>query len=152
MGKAPCAAAETALPSGPINWPNSGTLPLLASAKQINPGMMNRNTGRSFRKLAKMLPRRAMVSLGAPSARCTMYWSVHQYHKPMIGAQKSMPSQGNLSLKYQACVTTAPAASFTCTGDQVDSTPAGVRGFHRLNISDPQNSRSLLQPPSSFKP
>ena len=53
-----------------------------------------------------MLPRRAICSFGAPRARCTMYWSVHQYHRPMIGAQKSMPSQGKLPLKYQACLTT----------------------------------------------
>ena len=41
-----------------------------------------------------MLPRRATVWFGAPRARWTMYWSVHQYHRPMIGAQKSMPSHG----------------------------------------------------------
>ena len=41
-----------------------------------------------------MLPRRAVVSSGAPRARCTMYWSVHQYHRPMMGAQNSMPSHG----------------------------------------------------------
>ena len=58
------------------------------------PGMMKMNTGSSLRNAAKMLPRRACCSFGAPKARCTMYWSVHQYHSPMIGAQKSMPSQG----------------------------------------------------------
>jgi hypothetical protein len=81
---------------------SSGTLPLFASAKHINPGMRKRYTGKSFRNAAKILPRRAMVSFGAPSARCTMYWSVHQYHKPMIGAQNSIPSHGKLPLKYQA--------------------------------------------------
>ena len=55
---------------------------------------MNRYTGKSLRKPAKMLPRRATCWFGATSARCTMYWSVHQYHRPMIGAQKSIPSQG----------------------------------------------------------
>ena len=41
-----------------------------------------------------MLPRRATVSFGAPRARWTMYWSVHQYQRPMTGAQMAMPSQG----------------------------------------------------------
>ncbi len=63
-------------------------------AKQIIPGMMKINTGRSFRKDAKMVPRLASCSFGAQSDRWTMYWSVHQYHSPMIGAQKSMPSHG----------------------------------------------------------
>ena len=58
------------------------------------PGMMKMNTGRSFRKAAKMLPRRASRSSTAVSVRWTMYWSVHQYHRPIIGAQKSMPSHG----------------------------------------------------------
>ena len=70
------------------NWP------LLAKAKQIMPGMMKMNTGRSFKNAAKIVPRRARFSSRAPRARCTMYWSVHQYHMPMIGAQKSIPSQG----------------------------------------------------------
>ena len=41
-----------------------------------------------------MVPRRASRSDGAPSARWTMYWSVHQYQSPTMGAQKSIPSQG----------------------------------------------------------
>src|ERR1022692_1451054 len=68
----------------------------------MRPGMMNRYTGDSLRNAAKILPRRATASLGAPKARCTMYWSVHQYHRPITGAQNSMPSHGKLSLKYQA--------------------------------------------------
>ena len=51
-------------------------------------------TGSSLRKAAKIVPRRASRSSGAPSVRWTMYWSVHQYQRPMIGAQKSMPSHG----------------------------------------------------------
>ena len=73
---------------------NAGTLPLLASAKQMMPGMMNTNTGSSLRKPAKIEPRRACCSFFAPSARCTMYWHVHQYQRPMTGAQISMPIQG----------------------------------------------------------
>ena len=64
-----------------------------------------------------MLPRRAVCSFGAPKARCTMYWSVHQYHRPMTGAQIAMPSQGKWSLKYHAS-DDAAAASFS-TGAHV---------------------------------
>src|SRR5580658_2636990 len=99
--------------------------------------MMKRYTGESLRTAAKMLPWRATLWLGAPSARWTIYWSVHQYHSPMIGAQKSMPSHGKLPLKYQACLTTLPAASDWITGDHVPCTPAGMSGFQRLNMSEP---------------
>jgi hypothetical protein len=88
--------------------------------------------------------RRATFSLGAPSARCTMYWSVHQYHRPMTGAQMAMPSHGKLPLKYQACFTTWPAAFNSSTGAQVASTPAGVSGFQRLNMSEPQSAAQLV--------
>ena len=67
-----------------------------------------------MRKAAKMLPRRAVRWSGAPSARWTMYWSVHQYHSPMMGAQISMPGQGKFPLKYHACLVTAPDASLVC--------------------------------------
>jgi hypothetical protein len=43
--------------------------------------MTKMDTGSSLKKAAAMEPRRAPVSLGAPSARWTMYWSVHQYHR-----------------------------------------------------------------------
>ena len=42
IGKAPWAMGPMALPSGPIMTASSGILPLLARAKQIRPGMMNR--------------------------------------------------------------------------------------------------------------
>src|SRR6478752_4307543 len=103
--------------------------------------MMNRYGGKSFRNAAKMLPRRACVSLGAASARCTMYWSVHQYQRPMIGAQIAMPSHGKWSLKYHAM----RVGSFT--GAQVPSTPDGISGFQRLNMSEPAMRRSSPQPP-----
>src|SRR5690349_306280 len=99
--------------------------------------MMNRYTGNSFRNDAKIEPRRATVSFGAPSARCTMYWSVHQYHNPMIGAQISIPTQGKFPLKYQASFMTFPAASVWSTGAHDPCTPAGIMGFHRLNMSEP---------------
>src|ERR1700690_1518961 len=137
-GNAACASDGIALPLAPMIMPSSATFPLFASAKQMSPGMMNRNTGKSFRNAAKMLPRRATFSFGAPRARWTMYWSVHQYQSPMMGAQISMPGQGNLSLKYQACLTMAPDAFVSRTGSHVDCWPAGVMGFQRLNISDPQ--------------
>lgn len=58
----------------------------------------------------------------------------------MIGAQKSIPSQGKLPLKYHAI---RPVSR---TGAQVLSIPTGTSGFHRLNISEPAISRSELQP------
>src|SRR5438034_8645147 len=99
-----------------------------------------------------MLPCRATFSLGAPKALCTMYWSVHQYHSPMMGAQNSIPSHGKLPLKYHACFTTCPAALVSITGDQVFSTPGGINGFHRLNMSEPHQCRSSLHPPSRMRP
>jgi hypothetical protein len=93
-GKAAWASAGTGFPSAPTIPDSSGIFPLLASAKQMRPGMMKRYTGKSLRKAAKMLPRRAVLWSGAPSARWTMYWSVHQYQSPMIGAQISMPGHG----------------------------------------------------------
>jgi len=73
MGNAPWATAVFTLPSAPIITPSAGTLPLFASAKQMSPGIMNRYTGDNFRNAAKIEPRRATLSFGAPSARCTMY-------------------------------------------------------------------------------
>src|ERR1035437_1090315 len=109
--------------------------------------MMNRYTGKSLRNAEKILPSRATFSLGAPRARCTMYWSVHQYQRPMTGAQMAMPNQGKWLLKYQAILTTSPLEFFSITGDQVLLTPAGMSGFQRLNMSEPQMWRSSPQPP-----
>src|SRR5690348_5371703 len=103
----------------------------------MSPGTMNRYTGESFRNEAKIEPRLATSSFGAPSARCTMYWSVHQYHKPIIGAQNSIPSHGKFPLKYHACRMMCPAASVCITGAHVPCTPAGISGFQRLNMSEP---------------
>src|SRR5687767_2936449 len=124
----------------------SGLIPLFANAKQIIPGMIKRKTGVSFKKAANIEPRLASFSFGAPNMRCTMYWSVHQYHNPIMGAQSNIPGHGYLSLKYQACL----PASFT--GAQVASTPSGTTGFHKLNISLPQISFSLSHPPSACNP
>ena len=94
-GKAAWALALMTSPSGPRSaWPRAGSLPLFARATASIPGMMKMNTGSSFKRAAKMVPRRASRSLGAPSARWTMYWSVVQYQSPTMGAQKSIPSQG----------------------------------------------------------
>ena len=94
IGNAACATAATGLPSGPTIEARAGDWPVLASARAIIPGMMKMNTGSSLRNDAKIVPRRAVRSSGAPRARWTMYWSVHQYQRPMIGAQKSIPSHG----------------------------------------------------------
>src|SRR4030095_11680128 len=117
-------------------------MPLFANAKHIIPGIIKRKTGVNFRKAANIEPRLASFSFGAPSIRCTIYWSVHQYHNPIIGAQSNMPGQGYLSLKYQAW----RPASFT--GAHVPSTPSGTTGFHKLNISLPQISFSFSHPPN----
>ena len=93
-----------------------------------------------------MLPWRAILSSGAPRARWTMYWSVHQYHSPMTGAQIAMPSHGKFWLKYHASLVMFPAASLFSTGDQLPSTPWGTIGFQRLNMSEPQSRRNSLQP------
>ena len=93
-GKAAWAASGMALPAASTMEPRAGALPVRARASAIMPGTMKIHTGRSFRYEAKIAPRRACRSFGAPRARCTMYWSVVQYHRPMIGAQKSMPSHG----------------------------------------------------------
>src|SRR5262245_44210418 len=114
--------------------------------------MMNKYTGKSLRNDAKIAPRRATLSLGAPNARCTMYWSVHQYHKPIIGAQINMPTQGKFPLKYHASLITCPAASMSRTGAQLPCTPAGISGFHRLNMSEPHQTRSSCHPPSLTSP
>src|SRR5436309_9900604 len=64
------------------------------NAEAIIPGNTKMNTGRIFRKPAKMVPRRAAVTFFAASTRCTMCWSVHQYHTPRIGAPNTTPVQG----------------------------------------------------------
>jgi hypothetical protein len=38
------------------------------------------------------------------------------------------------------------------TGAQVPSTPGGISGFHRLNMSDGTAARSSLHPPSWYSP
>ena len=86
--------AATGLPAASIIGASSGTLPDFASASAIIPGMMKMNTGSSLRHEPKIVPRRASVSFGAMNVRCTMCWSVHQYHRPTIGAQNNIPSHG----------------------------------------------------------
>ena len=100
-----------------------------------------------------MLPRRATFSLGAPRARWTMYWSVHQYHNPITGAQIAMPSQGKLPLKYHACFTSWPAA-FRFDHGGPCALDAGRR--QRLpeieHVGPAQSAGSSLHPPSVIKP
>jgi hypothetical protein len=75
-----------------------------------------------------------------------MYWSVHQYQRPTIGAQNSIPTHGKSPLKYQAI---RPGS---ITGAQVPSIPVGTRGFQRLNMSEGRAARKALQPPSLARP
>ena len=70
-----------------------------------------------------------------------MYWSVHQYHNPMMGAQRSMPGHGKLPLKYHAI------RSGSSTGAQVPAMPSGMIGFHRLKRSGSSAALSPPQPP-----
>ena len=48
--------------------PIPGARPLRASARAIMPGTMKMNTGSSLRKAAKIVPRRASVTFGAPAS------------------------------------------------------------------------------------
>ena len=75
-----------------------------------------------------------------------MYWSVHQYQRPMIGAQRSIPGHGKLPLKYQAI------RFGSSTGAQVPSIPSGMIGFHRLKRSGSRAARNPPQPPSADSP
>ena len=52
-------------------------------------------TGRILSAPASSAPARAWLSFFAPSTRCTIIWSVHQYQMPRIGAPKKMPVHGN---------------------------------------------------------
>src|ERR1700751_444930 len=74
-----------------------------------------------------------------------MYWSVHQYHRPMMGAQISIPNQGKAPLKYHACLVNAPALLYSITGCQEDSTPGGFNGLPQVN-----NARAAT--PAQFPP
>jgi len=68
--------------------------------------------------------------------------------QPMIGAQNNMPSQGKLSLEYKPVHNMPRGICFRSTGDHVPCTPAGISGFHRLNMSEPHQWRSSLHPPN----
>jgi protein gp37 len=57
-------------------------------------GMMKRKTGRSLKKPAAWPPPRHLF-VGSVEDALDDDWSVHRYHKPMMGAQKSMPIQGS---------------------------------------------------------
>ena len=64
------------------------------SAYAMSPGITSRNTGRIFRKPAKIVPALAWPSSFAESTRCTITWSVHQYQIPRIGAPRKIPVHG----------------------------------------------------------
>ena len=68
--------------------------PFCIKAKAITPGIKKINTGSNFRYPAKRAPFRALVMSFADKARCTIYWSVHQYQIPNIGAPNNIPVQG----------------------------------------------------------
>ena len=91
----------------------------------MTPGMTKMNTGSTFRKPPKMVPRRASSSLAADSTRWTMNWSVHQYQTPRIGAPKRMPVHGK-------------------SGSDI--------GFHMSKKLEPAVALSSPQPPSCPRP
>ena len=145
-GNTACAVSGRVCPFDPISTPSPGARPVRASARATIPGTMKMKTGSSLRQAAKIVPRRASVTLGAASVRCTMYWSVHQYQRPTIGEHSSIPGHGYSWLKYQAM----RPASFT--GAHVPSTPAGSSGFHMLNIAGSRAARSSPHPPRARSP
>ena len=49
------------------------TLPVSAKAKQIIPGIIKMNTGKSLRKAAAIVPLRASVRFADPRSLCTIY-------------------------------------------------------------------------------
>ena len=84
--------------------------PFLLNAKAIIPGIRKRNTGSSFRYAPKMAPRRACFISLPERTRCTMYWSVHQYQKPMMEEPISAPSHGYCGSRLSRinCVMVSP--------------------------------------------
>ena len=110
----------------------------LARAKQIMPGMMKMNTGRSFMKAAAMLPRRAigLVRRGQGPLHDVLVGTPVPQADDRGAEEHAQP--GKLSLKYQAIACRSP-----CTGAQVPSMPAGTSGFQRLNISEPHDARAV---------
>ena len=78
-------------------WSGSSSCnaPVLLSASARTPGSTKRNSGSCFSHAPRMVPRRALAMPLAASTRCTMNWSVHQYHTARIGAPNRMPVQGN---------------------------------------------------------
>ena len=81
--------------------------PLIFKVSAMIPGIRNRNTGNNFNTAPKIVPRRPSFIFLAVNARCTMYWSVHQYQIPTIvlvinseGHGKSGSVAGLHILKY----------------------------------------------------
>src|SRR6056297_2243957 len=68
--------------------------PRIFKVKAITPGIKNKNTGKSFNKAPKMVPLLPSLIFFAVNARCTMYWSVHQYQIPVIVLAISNEGQG----------------------------------------------------------
>ena len=67
------------------------------STRDIIPGIIIVNMGRVFKKPANTVPARACTRFLAPSVLCTITWSVHQYHMPVIGSENITPIHGKSS-------------------------------------------------------
>lgn len=76
--------APTSAGSASSELPRSSR-PLSDRAKAITPGITKMKIGRTFRYPAKTVPRRAWSMSRAARVRCTMTWSVHQYHTARMG-------------------------------------------------------------------
>ena len=72
-GNAACDSAATATPFASTSGASSATLPLLANAKQMMPGMIKMNTGKQFQKRGENAAAAGLRFIRRPSARCTMY-------------------------------------------------------------------------------
>src|SRR6056297_31857 len=68
--------------------------PRIFNVRAITPGIKNKNTGKSFNKAPKIVPRLPSLIFFAVKARCTIYWSVHQYQIPVIVLAISSEGQG----------------------------------------------------------
>ena len=78
-------ATTAALDEETNEWVLNGEKIFCTSATQITPGSTKKKTGQIFRKAQNSGPRRACFSSFAAKTRCTIVWSLHQYHTPRIG-------------------------------------------------------------------
>src|SRR5690606_9754274 len=69
--------------------------PRIFNVRAITPGIKNRNTGSNFNNAPKIVPLLPSLIFLAVRVRCTIYWSVHQYHIPTMVLVINKVGQGN---------------------------------------------------------